>query len=48
MTWIRKKYTKTFVIDALTADDQAGFTVSLIGGKNAQNPGGTITLADCN
>ncbi len=48
MTWIRKKYTKTFFLDALTADDAAGFTVSLIGGKNNQSPGLTITLTDVN
>lgn len=33
-TWIRKKYTKTFVMDANTADSFASYTVSLIGGAN--------------
>jgi len=48
MTWIRKKYTRTFTLDALTADDNAAATVSIIGGKNNQNPAGTITLFDVN
>ncbi len=48
MTWIRKKYTRTFTLDALTADEDATATVSLIGGKNNQNPNGTITLIDAN
>lgn len=48
MTWIRKKYTKTFFVDANTADDAAGWTVSLIGGRNNQNSPFTITLFDVN
>lgn len=43
-TWIRKKYTKTFVMDARTADSFASYTVSIIGGPNVQNPTETITL----
>ena len=46
MTWIRKKYTRTFVLDAPTADDNAALTISLIGAKNANDPAATITLAD--
>lgn len=48
MTWIRKKYTKTFVLDARTADDNVSATISLIGGKNNQSPGSTVTLFDVN
>ncbi len=48
MTWIRKKYTKTFTMDARTADSAAGYTISLIGAKNNQNPNFTITLNDVN
>jgi len=48
MTWIRKKYTRTFTLDALTADESAQATISIIGGKNNQNPAGTITLFDNN
>jgi len=38
MTWIRKKYTKTFLIDAETGKESGGYTISLIGTKNQQNP----------
>lgn len=38
MTWIRKKYTKTFVLDADTAEDNTGATISLIGARNNQTP----------
>ncbi len=48
MSWIRKKYTKTFVLDANTADDNTSATVSIIGGKNNQTPNSTITLFDVN
>lgn len=47
-TWIRKKYTKTFLIEAEQGADSSGWTVSLIGGKNNQTPALTITLADVN
>lgn len=47
-TWIRKKYTKTFLINALAADTQGGYTISLIGGRNNQNGNLTITLFDVN
>ena len=45
-TWVRKKYTKTFVMDANTADQFASWTVSLIGGRNKQNPKETSTIYD--
>lgn len=48
MTWIRKKYTRTFTLDALTAADNAFATISLIGGKNNQDPTNTVTLFDNN
>lgn len=47
-TWIRKKYTKTFIIKPEVDEEQSGYTVSLIGGRNAQTPGFTITLFDVN
>lgn len=48
MTWIRKKYTKTFLVNAIGNDTAGGYTVSLIGGKNAQNAALTVTLFDVN
>ena len=48
MTYVKKKYTKTFVLTAAETTDQAGYTISLIGGKNAQNPSFTISLFDAN
>jgi len=48
MTWIRKKYTRTFTLDALTAAESAQATISLIGGKNNQDPTNTVTLFDNN
>lgn len=48
MTWIRKKYTKTFTLDAPTADDNISATISIIGAKNNQTPNSTITLFDVN
>lgn len=36
-TWIRKKYTRTFVMEVEDGLDTTGFTVSLIGGRNAQS-----------
>lgn len=46
MTWIRKKYVRTFVLDAQTANDNAALTVSLIGAKNANDPASTISIVD--
>ncbi len=48
MTWIRKKYTKTFTFEAATADDSVSATISIIGGRNNQTPNSTITLFDVN
>lgn len=46
MTWIRKKYTRTFVMDAQTANDNAALTISLVAAKNANDPTATISIAD--
>ena len=48
MTWIRKKYTKTYLIEADENNELGGYTISLIGGRNAQAPTATITLFDMN
>lgn len=48
MTWIRKRYTKTFVLETTGNLTNTSATVSLIGGKNNQTPGSTITLYDVN
>ncbi len=48
MTWIRKKYTKVFTMEANAGTDAYQQTISLIGGRNATQPGSTITLADVN
>jgi len=48
MTWIRKKYTKTFLIEVAAGAQETGWTVSLIGGRNNQNGPLTITLFDVN
>lgn len=37
-TWIRKKYTRTFVLECDDQTDTTGYTISLIGGRNAQSP----------
>ncbi len=38
MTWIRKRYTKTFVLEVSGTATNASATISLIGGKNNQTP----------
>lgn len=48
MTWIRKKYTKVFVMEVPADEIAYERTISLIGGKNTQNDGDTITLFDVN
>jgi len=48
MTWIRKKYTKTYLVEADQNTELGGYTISLIGGRNAQAPTATITLFDMN
>ena len=48
MTWIRKKYTRVFTIDAEAGSDVWEQTVSLIGGRNSTGPADTITLTDVN
>ncbi len=48
MTWVRKKYTKTFTLEAPGNSDRAVATISLIGGKNNQDPLSTVTLTDVN
>lgn len=48
MTWIRKKYTKTYLVQTADGQESAGYTISLIGGRNNQNPAFTITLFDMN
>ena len=48
MTWIRKKYTRVFTIDAEAGSDVWEQTVSLIGGRNATTPADTVTLTDVN
>jgi len=47
-TWIRKKYTKVFTMDAEAGSDSWVQTVSLIGGRNAAGPADTTTLFDVN
>ncbi len=44
MTWVRKKYTKTFSLESPAGADRAAVTVSIIGGKNNQDPNSTCTL----
>lgn len=47
--WVRKKYVKTYVIETPTIGDfEAGYTISLIGGKNAADPAYTISLPNNN
>ncbi len=46
LTFVRKRYTKVFTIDAREGSDVGQFTISHIGGRNASFPGGTITLYD--
>ena len=48
MTWIRKKYTRVFTMDAEAGSDVWEQTVSLIGGRNATAPADTVTLTDVN
>ena len=48
MTWIRKKYTKTYLINAAENTELGGYTISLIGGRNNQAGTATITLFDMN
>ncbi len=48
MTWIRKKYTKTFLLRTTASDNAAGYTISLIGGRNNENGTFTITMFDVN
>ncbi len=48
MTWIRKKYTRVFTMDAEAGSDSWNATVSLIAGKNANAPADTVTLTDVN
>lgn len=48
MTWIRKKYTRVFTMTAPAASDVYAQTISLIGGRNANDPANTITLFDVN
>lgn len=43
-TYIRKRYTKVFLLDARLNGEVAQKTVSIIGGKNATDPTGTINL----
>lgn len=47
-TWIRKKYTKVFVMDCEGGSDVWETTVSLIGGKNSNAVADTYTLNDVN
>lgn len=47
-TYIQKRYTKVFLLDARLNGEVAQKTVSLIGGKNAAEPAGTITISDVN
>lgn len=43
---MRKKYTKTFILKCAQGKSESAITVSHIGTKNTNDPGGTITLAD--
>lgn len=47
-TYIRKRYTKVFLLNARLNGEVAQQTVSLIGSKNATDPTNTITLFDVN
>lgn len=47
-TYIRKRYTKVFILQARLNGEVAQTTVSLIGAKNASDTAGTITLFDVN
>lgn len=47
-TWIRKKYTKVFLMQVEAGSDVFETTISLIGSKNSSAPGDTITIADVN
>ncbi len=38
MTWIRKRYTKTFVLEVSGTTTNSSATISLIGAKNNQTP----------
>lgn len=45
LTYVRKRYCKTFTLDAGTGSDRSTVTISHIGGKNSADPGNTLTLA---
>jgi hypothetical protein len=46
LTIVRKRYTKTFTIDAVQGQDVGQNTISHIGGRNTAFPNGTITIYD--
>lgn len=48
MTYVKKKYTRVFVMNPPVASDVFQATVSLIGGKNNQDPNNTASLFDVN
>ena len=48
LTYVHKRYTKVFTLDARVNAENAFKTVSLIGGKNAADPANTLTLFSVN
>ena len=47
LTYVRKRYCKTFTLDCDTGNDRTAVTISHIGAKNFTDPVNTITLSDC-